>query len=180
MKKTLFILLVLLFCGCDEQKDITKINDSINNQNITIEKLQIHDSNKSIKILSTAKRVFKTDVDKPLFINLFSSRCRPCIAQMNSLKILSKKYKDIQFVGILVNQNISDKALKKFVTKMKLNYPIVTNANIAKLKHILGLKANITPISIIYDKQGNYYTHYLGAVLQEMIERDLDNLKGKK
>ncbi|CAA6805800.1 MAG: Thiol-disulfide isomerase-like thioredoxin [uncultured Campylobacterales bacterium] len=174
--KKLLLIATLFFLGCNSDTPQEK-NTTIQTQktsNILV--LDYYDANNSLNVIKLSKKTFKTDINKPVFLNFFSTRCKPCIAQMYSLKSLQEKYKDIEFIGVLVNQNISDASLKKFVSKMDLNYPIIANADVQKIKNELGLKINITPISMVFDSNGDYYTHYLGAVLQELIDLDLSSL----
>ena len=96
-----------------------------------------------------------------------------------------KKYKKNLFVtGILVNDTIEETALKAFTLKYHANYFISNSkqndAFASKVVKELQLPENFSiPLTVIY-KDGNYYTHYEGAVPVEMIEHDLKNAMKNK
>jgi hypothetical protein len=75
---------------------------------------------------------------------------------------------------VLLDENESLADIHSFVKKYKINFPISigkTNQKFFKF-----LKINYTPYSILYDIKGNYFTHYNGAVIEEMIEFDIKNI----
>ncbi len=119
------------------------------------------------------------DIDQPIVIvNFFNTWCTPCRGEIPYLADLQKKYKKKLFiVGILVNDNQDNHALKEFISKHHADYFIsnskYNDAFAAKTVKELQLPENFPlPLTVIY-KDGNYYTHYEGAVPIEMIDHDI-------
>ena len=144
--------------------DTFTLSDIQNNRHtltISNQKMAFHDINQAIVI-----------------VNFFSTWCSPCRGEIPYLSDLQKKYKKKLFVvGVLVNDKQEDKALKAFITKHHANYFISNSKQndifAAKLVKELHLPENFSiPLTVIY-KEGNYYTHYEGAVPVEMINHDI-------
>lgn len=129
---------------------------TINNQKITF-----HDIEKSIVVL-----------------NFFSTWSFPSRGEIPYFADLQKKYKkDLFIAGILINDVLYDHTLKEFISKYHANYFISNSkqndALASKIMGELHLPENLpTPLTVIY-KDGNYYTHYEGAVPVEMIDHDI-------
>jgi thiol-disulfide isomerase/thioredoxin len=129
---------------------------SINDQKITF-----HDINQSIAV-----------------VNFFTTWYSPCRGEIPYLSDLQEKYKKKVFVmGILVNDIQDDNTLKQFMDKYHAKYFISNSTQndtfAAEVVKTLQLPENFPiPLTVIY-KDGNYYTHYEGAVPIEMIEYDI-------
>ena len=134
--------------------------------------------NKHTLTVSNQKMAFH-NVDRSIvIINFFSTWCSPCRAEIPYLSDLQKKYKKKVFIaGILVNDKQDDNALKKFITEHHTDYFISNSKHndifASKVVKELQLPENFSiPLTVIY-KDGNYYTHYEGAVPVEMIDHDI-------
>ncbi len=137
--------------------------------------------NKHTLTLIDQKMTFH-DIDQSIVvINFFSTWCSPCRAEIPYLSDLQKKYKKKVFIaGILINDEQSDDTLKQFMSKYHANYFISNskqnNAFANKIVKELQLPENFSiPLTVIY-KDGNYYTHYEGAVPVEMIDHDIQEI----
>ena len=110
-----------------------------------------------------------------VIVNFFSTWCSPCSGEIPYLSDLQKKYKKKLFVaGILINDKQDDNTLKEFISKHHADYFISNSkhndAFADKVVKELQLPENFSiPLTVIY-KEGNYYTHYEGAVPVEMID----------
>ena len=125
------------------------------------------------------QKIIFQDIDQSIvIINFFSTWSSPSRAEIPYLSDLQKKYnKDLFVAGILINDVLYDDTLKEFISKYQANYFISNSkqndAFAAKVAKDLHLPENYdTPLTVIY-KNGNYYTHYEGAVPVEMIDHDI-------
>ncbi len=134
--------------------------------------------NKHTLTVSNQKMAFHNVNPSIVIINFFSTWCSPCRAEIPYLSDLQKKYKKKVFIaGILVNDAQSNETLKQFIRKYHANYFISNSKHndifASKVVKELQLPENFSiPLTVIY-KDGNYYTHYEGAVPVEMIDHDI-------
>ena len=111
-------------------------------------------------------------------MNFFATWCPPCKSEIPYLADLQKKYDGTLFIaGILVNDSLDKKTLKAFIEEYGINYFISRaqdNNTLVKLAvKRLQLDENFPiPLTILF-KNGNYYSHYEGAVPVEMLEHDI-------
>jgi len=144
----------------------------------------VNDSNRTLSIEN--KHITISDVpQKLILVNFFATWCPPCKGEIPYLTDLQKKYEANLFItGILVNDNIDGESLKTFISDYDINY-FVSNATqnepLAKLAvKRLQLGENYPlPLTILF-KNGNYYSHYEGAVPMEMLEHDIKNAMSKE
>ena len=137
-----------------------------NKQRLTIndQKITFHDLDQSVVV-----------------VNFFSTWCAPCRGEIPYLSDLQEKYKNKIFIaGILVNDKQDDHTLIQFMSKNHANYFISNSeendAFAAKIAKDLQLPENFPiPLTVIY-KDGDYYTHYEGAVPVEMIDHDIQQI----
>lgn len=69
--------------------------------------------------------------------------------------------------------------IQKFIDTFDINFKIAISNENQKLAKALGGVKSI-PFMILYDPQGNYFTHYVGAVPEEMIEFDIKRAMEKR
>ncbi len=125
------------------------------------------------------QKITLQDIDQSIVIlNFFSTWSAPSRGEIPYLSDLQKKYKkDLFIAGILVNDVLYDNTLKEFISKHHANYFISNSkqndAFFSKVIKELHLLENVSlPLTVIY-KNGDYYTHYEGAVPVEMIDHDI-------
>ncbi len=111
--------------------------------------------------------------NKIVILNFFATWCPPCNAEIPHLNNLQEKYKDdVKIISILLEDNKSDEEIKKFINRNQINYTITNSpANFEVAKEIGGVRS--IPFMLIYDRNGDYSQHYMGAVPEEMIEVDI-------
>ncbi len=131
------------------------------------------------KLTINDQKIMFHSIDRPIVIvNFFSTWCAPCRGEIPYLSDLQKKYKKKLFVvGILVNDKQDNNVLKEFTTKHHADYFISNGKQndtfASRVVKELQLPENFSiPLTVIY-KDGNYYTHYEGAVPVEMIDHDI-------
>jgi thiol-disulfide isomerase/thioredoxin len=185
MKKTIYISLIIgsvLFTACSSSSDKT---DKNNKQDIKKQATIAKKSNEIIlkdvegnKIIVTKTKkgyTFSNAKNKIVMISFFATWCPPCIAEIPHLNNLQEKYKnDISIIGISLEENKSNSDMKKFINYNAINYTISNSPGNQQLAKAVGGVNNI-PFMIMYNKNGDYVTNYLGAVPQEMIDSDIES-----
>jgi thiol-disulfide isomerase/thioredoxin len=105
-------------------------------------------------------------------VNVWASWCSPCRAEVPTLIALSKKYSDVQFMGILTRDNLANAEV--FARQLAVPYPNFIDDSL-----LLGfqntLPANAIPTTVVIDKQGRVAARISGPVtvsgLSNLIER---------
>jgi len=111
--------------------------------------------------------------DKPLIINVWASYCPPCLAEMDSLERLQKRYsKDLNVIGISID-DYPDRA-KVFLRKAKTTFPHYIDHEL-KLENMLG--ADSIPLTLLIDAHGRVLHKVRGA--QEWDNPDIIEAIGK-
>lgn len=169
----------------EEQKEEAEIKkEPISEENITAhipeDAIILNDiqQNRHIVTIDNQQMTFHDISQSIVIINFFSTWSSPCRGEIPYLSDLQKKYKkDLFIAGILINDVLHDQTLKEFISKYHANYFISNSkrndAFASKIAKELQLPENFsTPLTVIY-KDGDYYTHYEGAVPVEMIDHDI-------
>ena len=110
--------------------------------------------------------------NKIAVVNVWASWCSPCRAEIPTLTALSKKYADVQFMGILTRDNLANAEV--FARQLAVPYPNFIDDSL-----LLGfrnkLPANAIPTTVVIDKQGRVAARISGpatvAGLSNLIER---------
>ncbi|WP_299890793.1 TlpA disulfide reductase family protein [uncultured Lacinutrix sp.] len=95
----------------------------------------------------------KNTKGKVVVLNFWFTTCQPCIDEISELNKIHEKYKDnknIVFASVTFDKR---NAVKTFLKKYALKYPIVTDDN-TTIKHF---KVSGLPTNIIIDKRGRYF-----------------------
>ena len=71
-----------------------------------------------------------------------------------------------------MEENKSNEEIASFIKYNAIQYPITNSPENFKFAKSVGGVKNI-PLMFLYDKNGNYSTHYVGAVPEEMIDADI-------
>ena len=173
--------LLLIGCGSKKEEKInfrSKQEQEVGKQNINnVEEVKVHlkDVNGKEIVLKQVNNGFKIEGgdDKTVLIDFFATWCPPCKAEIPHLVELQNKYKDkIRILGVLLEENKPIEEVQSFIKYHNINYPVSVSSENFKLASLIGGVKSI-PLLIMYDSEGNYITHYMGAVPQEMIESDL-------
>ncbi len=116
--------------------------------------------------------------DKVVLLNFFATWCPPCKAEIPHFNSLQSAYgDDLAIVSLALEDKPVDE-LKAFKEFYAINYTITYGeANYALAEALGGVQT--IPYTILYDKNGNYATHYQGAVPEEMIEADIKKVLAK-
>jgi len=74
---------------------------------------------------------------------------------------------------VLMEENKDNLELDDFIKEFKINYPVLNSKENFFLSQALGGIRSL-PTIVIYDKNGAYFTHYLGAAPEEMLESAIE------
>ncbi len=117
--------------------------------------------------------------DKIVLLDFFATWCPPCRAEMPHLVNLQNKYKGkIQILSILMEEDKPNDEVITFSKEHALNFPILNSKENFFLSQALGGIRSL-PTLVMYDAHGNYFTHYIGAAPEEMIESDIKRALAK-
>jgi thiol-disulfide isomerase/thioredoxin len=105
-------------------------------------------------------------------VNVWASWCSPCRAEEPTLAALSRKYPEINFVGILTRDNPVN--AEAFVRKYQSPYPTLIDDSVL-IGFSKSLPANAIPTTLVLDKNGKVAGRISGVVtiasLSELIEK---------
>ncbi len=191
MKKiNILFLTAILLCstGCEDKKTDTAVKKTVTEEVPKIEKAEymkkytfalndLNDSNYSITIVNKHIEISHVD-QKLILLNFFATWCPPCKSEIPYLADLQKKYDASLFIaGILVNDTPDKKTLETFTEAYGVNYFISNSKDNNALGKLAAKRLQLDedfpiPLTILF-KNGNYYSHYEGAVPVEMLEHDI-------
>ena len=194
----LLFLTTLIFSGCENKGKIDeavivkeKATKTADKQKETPQiptfNLKTHDG-KDITILADVKTgwKFKGLENKIILVDFFGTWCPPCKAEIPHLNNIREEFKnDFEILGIDIGQrdgSITDPTeLKEFIKEFKIKYPITTDGdNRTLFNAVIELnKSGSIPFMILFDKKGQYMTHYVGMVPEEMLKSDINKVLGK-
>ncbi len=164
-----------LLVNKEETKTKTKVNTNIKNLNLTT-------LNKKILKIKFKKDgiTFENFPNKIIILDIFTTWCPPCIQTLPHMISLQKKYKkNLQVIGILMDEKIRESEALEFKQKHHINYMITIGKNNRVLTDTWGGISGF-PTIIIFDKNGTYFNHYNGAPPLEMLQSDMKKVLRKK
>ncbi len=170
------ILTLFIFTGCSkENTNETTQNESP--QKISNDIVLQNTSGQKIKVKSLENGfIFEGYENKIVLVNFFTTWCPPCIAEIPHLNKLQKKYKnDLKIISILLEENKSNEDVISFMNNNDIEFTITNSKDNYKLAKAVGGVKSI-PLMLIYDRNGTYSQHYIGAIPEEMIEADIKKI----
>ncbi len=193
-KFTLIALLatLLLFSGCERkakqehEQQNAKTEKSAQTQQEQKEEgpstIMLHttDGNEILLTATPKGIIFKGYEGKVVLLDFFATWCPPCRAEIPHLADIQNAYKgQVQIIGILMEENKDDLEIQKFEQEFGMNFPVANSPENFILSDALGGIRSL-PTMVMYDTNGDYFTHYVGAAPQEMIEADIQKALTKK
>jgi len=166
---------MLFFNGCSSEKKKADEKSAKAKEEIKNEKIVLQDiSGKEIVVTSLDKGFsFAGYENKIVLVNFFTTWCPPCKAEIPHLINLQEKYKEnFVIISVLLEENKSNEEINSFMKYNNINYVITNSTENFKLAQSAGGVKNI-PLMFLYDKNGKYSTHYVGAIPEEMIDADI-------
>jgi thiol-disulfide isomerase/thioredoxin len=119
------------------------------------------------------KFVDKSYKKKNILLFFFGTLCPYCIKEIPDLKELDKQYDNLKILGIHAQHKISDKDLKKFLKKKKIDFDVLSfddGIRIVNRLNDLKLWIGAVPYNLLVDANTN-----LNALEINQIQPILDN-----
>ena len=153
-----------------KEKEEKEKKEEVKNEKLTLKDI----SGKEIIVTPLEKGfAFSGYENKVVLVNFFTTWCPPCKAEIPHLNSLQEKYKDnFVIISVLLEENKSNEEIQSFMKYNHIKYIITNGAENFKFAQSAGGVKNI-PLMFLYDKNGNYSTHYVGAIPEEMIDADI-------
>mgnify|MGYP003386045173 CR=1 FL=1 len=118
-----------------------------------------------------AVNLSKFDGNKPTYIKLWATWCKPCMEQMPHFQSLQEKYGDqINILAVNININESMKYIDDVITNNGLTMPVLLDKE-GKLSEALGLVGTPFSVLINIDNKIVYTTHESDAVLDTFVDK---------
>ena len=112
---------------------------------------------------------------KVILLNFWATWCGPCRAEIPDLIELQNKYKDrLQILGLVVDDDDQD-AIKEFVEKFTINYPVAIASNDTRIRYG-GIAA--LPTSFVLDAEGRIVQKHEGLRDPILYETEIRSLLG--
>jgi thiol-disulfide isomerase/thioredoxin len=112
---------------------------------------------------------------KVILLNFWATWCGPCRAEIPDLIELQNKYKDrLQILGLVVDDDDPD-AIKKFVGKFHINYPVALATDDLRIEYG-GIPA--LPTSFVLDAEGRVVQKHEGLRDPVLYETEIRALLG--
>ncbi len=112
---------------------------------------------------------------KVILLNFWASWCGPCRAEIPDLIELQNKYKGkLQILGLVVDDDDAD-AIKEFVEKFGINYPVAIASNETRIQYG-GIAA--LPTSFVLDSEGRIVQKHEGLRDPILYETEIRSLLG--
>jgi thiol-disulfide isomerase/thioredoxin len=173
MKKTSLVLAaLLLLTGCSNG-GASKAQESFIAGSGAVTKLKAGSrlDAPAISGMTLNGSTFTFTKGKVAVINVWASWCSPCRAEEPTLSALSRKYSDVQFIGILTRDNPVN--AEAFARKRGTPYPTLIDDSIL-IGFRKSLPANAIPTTVVIDRQGRVAARISGGVtvasLSQLIE----------
>ncbi|RLD40979.1 MAG: TlpA family protein disulfide reductase [Bacteroidetes bacterium] len=120
---------------------------------------------------------------KIIIFDIFATWCPPCKAAASHLSSLQEKYKDkLVIIGVTIEDDISNEKLKEFREMYDAHYTLVNSKTNRRLVDDIADSLDVgdrfpIPLMAMY-LDGEFITHYVGAIEEEFIESDIKRALG--
>ncbi|MBO0840158.1 MAG: TlpA family protein disulfide reductase [Sciscionella sp.] len=114
---------------------------------------------------------------KIIVLNIWGSWCAPCRTETTELQQVAKTT-GVQVLGIDVRDNRS--AAQDFVHDRGVNYPSIYDFDGRTLLGLNGLPRNVTPMTMIFDKNHRVAAVYLQAIVAADVLPEIHKLAAEK
>lgn len=122
---------------------------------------------------STMNTPVNRDAERVALVNVWASWCSPCRAEAPILEELSKKYPNVQFLGLLTRD--SNDSANAFIKRFDITYPTISDDQI-----LLGFRKSLPvaaiPTTFLIDKNGAVAARISGEITYSSVSKLLDQL----
>nr|WP_314091877.1 TlpA disulfide reductase family protein [uncultured Campylobacter sp.] len=181
-----FLALLLSGCGDENKSDTNKTSDATlitttstesQSQSASVEapfELTLMDESK-MKLQKFDKGFKVEGNNEAILFNFFATWCPPCKAEIPHLNNLNDKFKGkLKIVSVLMEDKSKDE-IDAFMKKYKINFDVAYGEGNSRFAKALGGVVGI-PYIVLYKPNGEYATHYVGLVPEEMLESDINKV----
>ena len=173
MKKIALVIAALVFLTGCSNGGASKAQESFIAGSGAVTKIKASDriAAPAISGMTLSGKNFTFTKGNVAVVNVWASWCSPCRAEEPTLSALSRKYSDVQFIGILTRDNPVN--AEAFARKRGTPYPTLIDDSIL-IGFRKSLPANAIPTTVVIDRQGRVAARISGAVtvasLSQLIE----------
>lgn len=171
MKKSLFLLICLIFFGCKQNELSTK---EISFRSVFGQNLTLQTTKGSLKI---------KDSNKILIIDIFGTFCAPCKVEAKALTKFQIDHKDkIQILALNYGEKLSDEEIINSFVKPFNAYYFISNSDQTKnlvkqiLKDINFKEKFGLPLKVIF-KDGVLQSYFLGQITTKELQEQIDRIE---
>lgn len=111
-----------------------------------------------------------------VLLNFWATWCAPCRTEVPYLVRLSDKYKanGLEVVGVTIDSEDTEQ-INNFIKEFKVNYPVLLTVPGSVLS-----RQKAVPMSLLIDEKGVLAKKYVGAIKENVFEKDIKVLLSKK
>ncbi len=149
--------------------------DSFGQRKRTVKPVEKPLPNLALNTIDGGKWSLEENRGSVVLLNFWATWCAPCRSEIPVLVRLSDKYKTdgLKIVGVSVDsENVAQ--IPKFIDDFKIGYPIL----LANPGSLLSRQKAI-PMSLLIDEKGILAKKYIGAIKEEVLEKDIKALLNK-
>ncbi|WP_394237307.1 thiol-disulfide oxidoreductase ResA [Niallia oryzisoli] len=109
-----------------------------------------------------------------VFLNFWGTFCKPCEEEFPYIDNQYKHFKDKGVQVLAVNVGETEFAVKKFVERLELTFPVVIDKT-GEVQTTYGI--NPLPISFLIDKNGKVLKAHTGQLTEEVIQEYMKQIQ---
>lgn len=170
MKKWLtgiFVIAVVIFVGLELVDTFKESKDRE-----PIRTMQATDF--SLPTITGEKRSLSEEKGKVVILSFWASWCEPCNTEMPHLQSFYEKHQaDVEILAVNVTNKDSEAAVKKFIDKYGLTFPVLLDAS-GDISAMYG--AFTIPTTIILNRNGEIEQEIIGPMEEELLEKYIQPL----
>ena len=117
---------------------------------------------------------------KVVVLNFWATWCAPCREEMPAFSRLQSRWgaKGVQFVGV---SGEDAQRVNTFAKRLGVSYPLWVGGDVVgELSRRLGNGPGVLPHTVLIDPAGNVLESRVGAYPEDLLEKRLADLAGKK
>ncbi len=181
MAMVMFTLILLNGCGKKDENSQIKQGEQIGERKVLSNIINLKTTDHQVIKLTALENgiEFEKYRGKIVLLSFFATWCPPCRTEIPHLNAIQKIYKDdLQIIAILMEESKSNAEITAFIQDYQMGYPVTNSPENFLLSDALGGIRSL-PTLVIYDRHGEYSTHFVGAAPQEMIEAEIKKAMAK-